>query len=144
PGPMTASNDSTPCLMTCRSMSQRMRQAAKGRSGVRKMKRRTRGSNSRPIGRQRKLPRKIPQPRKAESMEVMQTPLEIRIRQIRAEIDGMIDARAEAVARQSPGVPLEVIRNLLTARTPGCRCAQYLALTGEARHGEPVPQPSSP
>jgi hypothetical protein len=50
-------------------------------------------------------------------MEVMQTPLEIRIRQIRAEIDGMIDARAEAVARQSPGVPLEVIRNLLTART---------------------------
>jgi hypothetical protein len=43
-------------------------------------------------------------------------PLEDRIKQIRADIDAIIDARAEAVAKQSPGVPLGVIRNLLTAR----------------------------
>ena len=52
--------------------------------------------------------------------------LEQRIKQLRAEIDTIVDARAEAVARQSPGVPLEVIRNLLVARAPTCRCAQYL------------------
>jgi phage terminase large subunit len=38
-------------------------------------------------------------------------------------IDAIIDARAEAVAKESPGVPLGVIRNLLTARAPACRCA---------------------
>jgi hypothetical protein len=75
-------------------------------------------------------------------MEVMQTPIEVRIEQLRAEIDRLIDARAQAVARQSPGVPLGVIRNLLTARTPGCRCAQYLALDGEASDGAPAPQPN--
>jgi hypothetical protein len=41
-------------------------------------------------------------------------------------IDAIVDAKAEAVARQSPGLPLEVIRNLLTARASACRCAQYL------------------
>jgi hypothetical protein len=56
--------------------------------------------------------------------------LEQRIKQIRAEVDAIIDARAEAVARQSPGVPLEVIRNLLVARAPGCHCAQYLEAVG--------------
>jgi hypothetical protein len=35
------------------------------------------------------------------------------------------------VAKQSPGVPLAVIRGLLTARAPACRCAQYLELSGE-------------
>jgi hypothetical protein len=58
-------------------------------------------------------------------------PLEERIKQIRAEIDAIIDARAETVAKQSPGVPLGVIRNLLTAHAPACRCAQYLELSGE-------------
>ena len=76
-------------------------------------------------------------------MDVIQTPLEIRIGQIRAEIDGLIDARAEAVASQSPGVPIGVIRNLLTARTPGCRCAQYLELTGEVREGVLAPRSDS-
>ncbi len=57
-------------------------------------------------------------------------PLEQRIKQIRADIDVIIDARAEAVARESPGVPLGVIRNLLTARAPACRCAQYMELAG--------------
>jgi hypothetical protein len=55
-------------------------------------------------------------------------PLEDRIRQIRTEIETIIDARAEVVARESPGVPPGVIRNLLTARAPSCPCAQYLEL----------------
>jgi hypothetical protein len=58
--------------------------------------------------------------------------LEDRIQQIRADIDAIIDARAEAVAKQSPGVPLGVIRNLLTARAPACPCAQYLGITSTA------------
>jgi phage terminase large subunit len=45
-------------------------------------------------------------------------------------IDAIIDARAEAVAKESPGVPLGVIRNLLTARAPACPCAQYLEIAG--------------
>jgi hypothetical protein len=57
--------------------------------------------------------------------------LEDRVRQIRSEIDAIVDARAEAVAKQSPGVPLGVIRNLLTARAGICRCAQYLDLTSD-------------
>jgi phage terminase large subunit len=48
-----------------------------------------------------------------------------------AHIDAIIDAKARAVAKQSPGVPLGVIRNLLTARAPGCPCAQYLEIAGE-------------
>jgi len=58
--------------------------------------------------------------------------LEEKIRQLRIDIDAIIDARAEAVARESPGVPLGVIRNLLTARAPACPCAQYLELTAES------------
>jgi hypothetical protein len=58
-------------------------------------------------------------------------PLEDRIRQIRTDIDAVIDARAQAVAKESPGVPLGVIRNLLTARAPACPCGQYLEITGE-------------
>jgi hypothetical protein len=58
-------------------------------------------------------------------------PLEDRIRQIRADIDAIIDARALAVAKESPGVPLGVIRNLLTARAPACPCGQYLEIAGE-------------
>jgi hypothetical protein len=55
--------------------------------------------------------------------------LEDRIRQLRTEIDAVIDARARAVAKESPGVPLGVIRNLLTARAPTCACEQYLQLS---------------
>ena len=55
--------------------------------------------------------------------------LEDRIRDLRTEIDAVIDARVDAVAKDSPGVPRGVIRNLLIARTPACRCAQYLELS---------------
>ncbi len=58
--------------------------------------------------------------------------LEDRIRDIRAEIETVIEAHVEAVAKESPGVPSGVIRNLLTARAPACLCAQYLALREEA------------
>jgi len=58
-------------------------------------------------------------------------PLEERIRQIRSDIDAIIDARTAAVARENPGVPSGVIRNLLIARAPACPCAQYLELEGQ-------------
>ncbi|MDA9435816.1 hypothetical protein [Bradyrhizobium sp. CCBAU 51627] len=56
--------------------------------------------------------------------------LEERIEELRAEIDGIIDERVAKIASQSPGVPPGVIRNLLTARAPACRCAQYIELCG--------------
>lgn len=58
-------------------------------------------------------------------------PLEDRISEIRADINAIIDARAQAVAGENPGVPLGVIRKLLTARAPACPCAQYLELSRE-------------
>lgn len=54
--------------------------------------------------------------------------LEQQIRRLRDEIDALIDARARAVAEGSPGVPIMVIRNMLTARAPACPCSQYLEL----------------
>jgi hypothetical protein len=60
-------------------------------------------------------------------------PLEDRIKQIRSDIAAIIDAKAEAVAKETPGVPIGVIRNLLTARAPACPCAQYLEITAGAR-----------
>lgn len=66
-------------------------------------------------------------------MKPTRTPtLEERIRQIRADIEAIVDARVELVARESPGVPPGVIRNLLTARAPACPCAQYLELDTKA------------
>jgi hypothetical protein len=56
------------------------------------------------------------------------TRIEDRIAELRAEIDGIIDARVARIASESPGVPAGVIRNLLTARAPACRCAQYIEL----------------
>jgi hypothetical protein len=58
------------------------------------------------------------------------TSIEERIAELRAEIDGIIDARVARIAGENPGVPAGVIRNLLTARTPSCRCAQYIELCG--------------
>ena len=55
-------------------------------------------------------------------------PLEERIKQLRAEIDAVIDAKTAAVAKDNPGVPTGVIRNLLTASAPACACSQYLEL----------------
>ncbi|WP_456624298.1 MULTISPECIES: hypothetical protein [unclassified Bradyrhizobium] len=61
------------------------------------------------------------------------TRLEERIEDLRTEIDGILDERVARIASESPGVPAGVIRNLLTARAPSCRCAQYIELCkGEA------------
>lgn len=57
--------------------------------------------------------------------------LEDRINEVRADIEEIIDARVKLVARECPGVPSGVIRNLLTARAPACPCAQYLELNAK-------------
>jgi hypothetical protein len=57
--------------------------------------------------------------------------LEERIKDLRTEIEAIIEARVDDVADASPGVPRGVIRNLLTARAPACACAQYLELSGQ-------------
>ena len=54
--------------------------------------------------------------------------LEDRIEQIRAEIERVVQERVDVVAKESPGVPKGVIRNLLVARAPSCACEQYLML----------------
>jgi hypothetical protein len=54
-----------------------------------------------------------------------------RIREIRAEANAFIDARATELAKSSPGVPLGVLRNLITSRAGGCECRQYLVESGE-------------
>lgn len=64
-------------------------------------------------------------------MKTTRTPtpaLEERIRRVRADIETVIAERVDAVAKESPGVPPGVIRNLLTARAPACLCSQYLEL----------------
>ena len=66
-------------------------------------------------------------------MKTTHTPtLDERIRQVRADIEAIIDARVDAVAKESPGVPPGVIRNLLTAGAPACPCTQYLELDTKA------------
>jgi hypothetical protein len=65
---------------------------------------------------------------KSKEAKMENLPLEERIRQLRAEIDAVIDAKTTAVAKENPGVPAGVIRNLLTARAPACACSQYLEL----------------
>jgi hypothetical protein len=56
------------------------------------------------------------------------TPLDERVTALRQELDALIDERAAAVAADCPGVPLGVIRNILTRRSDGCQCAAYLEL----------------
>ncbi|UPJ31014.1 hypothetical protein [Bradyrhizobium sp. CW1] len=53
---------------------------------------------------------------------------EERINAFRGEIDAFIDARAAKIKETCEGVPVGVIRNLLTARSGGCQCAAYLEL----------------
>jgi hypothetical protein len=65
---------------------------------------------------------------KTREKKMESLPLEERIKKLRAEIDAVIDAKTADVARENPGVPAGVIRNLLTARAPTCACSQYLEL----------------
>ena len=73
-------------------------------------------------------------------MKPQRTPaLEDRIKSIREEIALIIESRVDLIARESPGVPAGVIRNLVTARAPGCACAQYLELRREGAPATPNP-----
>ena len=121
------------CPMICRSMSRPTRRSAKKRCGARRTRPPSPGRNLAWHPAEAGMSRQMTQgTESSKPMNLTRTPpLEDRIKQIRAEIDAIIDAKAEAVARQSPGVPLGVIRNLLTARAPACRCAQYLEIADE-------------
>jgi hypothetical protein len=55
-------------------------------------------------------------------------PLDERIRQIRAEIDAIIDEKVEQSRKECPGVPPGVLRDLITAQGGGCQCRQYLQI----------------
>lgn len=59
------------------------------------------------------------------------TPLSERIESLRTDIEAFIDARVAAEAKECPGVPASVLRQMATARAGGCQCAQYLQLTKE-------------
>ena len=52
-----------------------------------------------------------------------------RIIALRAEAQAFLDARAAELAKEAPGVPVGVLRNLIAARAPGCRCLQVLGET---------------
>jgi hypothetical protein len=58
--------------------------------------------------------------------------LATRIAAIRAEADAFIDAKAEELKAQTPGVPIAVLRNILTNRAFGCQCQAVLNLEKEA------------
>ena len=57
--------------------------------------------------------------------------LEDRVRAFRDELDGIIDAKAEELKAQTPGVPIGVLRNVLTNRSFGCQCQAVLNLENE-------------
>lgn len=54
--------------------------------------------------------------------------LEDRIREVQRLSDEFIDQRAVAIAAESPGVPLDTIRNILMARVFSCQCRGALAI----------------
>ena len=58
-------------------------------------------------------------------------PLEDRIEKLRTEIDAFIDARVAKEAKECPGIPIPVLRQMTTAQARGCQCSQYLALKQE-------------
>jgi hypothetical protein len=45
---------------------------------------------------------------------------------LRAEAEAFLDAKASQLAKESPGVPVGVLRNLIAAHAPGCSCLQVL------------------
>ncbi|WNV10170.1 hypothetical protein [Tardiphaga sp. 709] len=59
---------------------------------------------------------------------------EDRIAAIRAEIDAFIDEKAaEELKLLGPGVPLQIVRDILTARGGRCQCAQYLEIAAKEK-----------
>jgi len=49
-----------------------------------------------------------------------------RIIELRAAASAFLDAKAAELARETPGVPVGVLRNLIAAPAPGCLCQQVL------------------
>jgi hypothetical protein len=56
-------------------------------------------------------------------------PLEERIEKLRAEIDAFIDARVAKEAKECPGIPAPMLRQMATSGSGGCQCAAYLKIT---------------
>jgi hypothetical protein len=54
-----------------------------------------------------------------------------RIRTLRAEADDFIDHKAKQLAETTPGIPMQVLRNLLANRAYGCQCLAVLNNLGE-------------
>lgn len=57
-------------------------------------------------------------------------PLAERIAALRAEADAFIDSRAELLKQDAPGIPVAVLRSLITNRAPGCVCRAALVELG--------------
>ncbi|MEH2534418.1 hypothetical protein V1277_006286 [Bradyrhizobium sp. AZCC 1588] len=55
-------------------------------------------------------------------------PLEERIEKLRADIDAFIDTRIAKEAKDCPGVPAVMLRQMATSGSGGCQCAAYLKL----------------
>src|SRR5262249_52770981 len=127
PGLTSRSSVLSCCPMICRFSSPDMRRGAKGRSVKHKTRPRRLDRGSIHFS---KLEQNRPKESKAMKARSVQT-VDERNTDIREEIAKIIDGQAEAVARDNPGVPAGVVRNLLTARAPACPCAQYLELRRE-------------
>ena len=74
-----------------------------------------------------------PQPEKRlpSSGADMSAPLTERIAAFRDELDQFIDSRAEALKAESPGVPLQVLKSILT-RNGTCQCQAVLHVLEES------------
>ena len=55
-----------------------------------------------------------------------------RIVALRAEAEAFLDAKAAQLAKEAPGVPVGVLRNLIAAPAPGCSCLQVLRQGSDA------------
>jgi hypothetical protein len=55
-------------------------------------------------------------------------PLDERIEAFRAELERFIDGKIEEMRKECPGVPAQVLRNLVSNRAPGCPCLQVKEL----------------
>jgi hypothetical protein len=53
--------------------------------------------------------------------------LKEQIERVQAEAEAFIDAKAEELNKTTPGVPLGVLRMMITNKAPGCACRAALA-----------------
>ncbi len=60
-----------------------------------------------------------------------------RIMALREEADAFLDESARRLSETTPGVPLHVLRNLISNRTHGCQCQAVL----NHIEGRPVQRP---